>query len=116
VTATVIDCVACERRVCSSDLSAHWLGWMVGWSCDEAGQWWCTECQHERGRVPPIVLRLRAASDPTELSRQQLDAVLERRQRNDTLAFRVLLAALALAALGLLGLPALLAVATALQG
>jgi len=114
VTAAEISCVACERRVSSNDLSASWLGWLVGWSRDEAGGWWCTECQHARGRVPPIELRLRAAADPREPTRQQLDAVLERRQRNDTLAFRVLLVALALATVALLVMPALLAVATGL--
>jgi len=113
VTGAVISCAACERQVRSSDLSASWLGWLVGWSLDEAGRWWCTECQHARGRVPPIARRARAASDLCEPSRQQLDAVFERWRRIDAVAFRVLVVALALAALGLLVLPALLAVAWA---
>jgi len=102
VTGVVISCAACERQVSSTDLSASWLGWLVGWSLDEAGRWWCTECQRARGRVPPITRRARAAGEPPEASRQELDAVFERWRRIDAVAFRVLVITLALAALVLL--------------
>jgi hypothetical protein len=112
VTGAVISCVDCERRVCSNNFSAFRLGRLVGWSTDEAGRWWCTECQLARGRTPPIVDRLRTAADPREPRGQQLEAEFERWQRIDALVFPALVVALVLAAFGLLLLPNLLVIAT----
>jgi len=59
-----ISCSGCSRSVRSrGSLSAADLARLVSWERADDG-WWCTECQWQRGRIPPFAWRAARAALP----------------------------------------------------